>query len=145
MEERYGKVSLMGHTIGNWDEVMVEYQKLEDEGFAEASVALGQLELSNRNKYKALEHFRKAASAGVAEGAWGCAGILGHDYIADVTYTDKEWYSYCMQAALGGCCDAMNELAICTIGRMISSANSIGIKWQHIMDIRRAMIRLLKL
>ena len=111
MEERYGKVSLMGHTIGNWDEVMVEYQKLEDEGFAEASVALGQLELSNRNKYKALEHFRKAASVGVAEGAWGCAGILGHDYIADVTYTDKEWYSYCMQAASGGCCDAMNELA----------------------------------
>ncbi|MDY5999539.1 MAG: hypothetical protein SPJ05_04730 [Candidatus Limisoma sp.] len=75
MEERYGKVSLMGHTIGNWDEVMVEYQKLEDEGFAEASVALGQLELSNRNKYKALEHFRKS---GIGRRRRRCLGVCGN-------------------------------------------------------------------
>lgn len=110
-KERYGKASLEGHKKGNWDEVSVEFQKLEDEGFGEASVALGQLEMSYGNKSKALEHFRKAASAGIAEGAWGCAGIIGHEYYADIEGTDKEWYTYCLQAATGGCCDAMNELA----------------------------------
>ena len=88
---------------------MAEFQKLENEGFYEASIALGQFaQLSD--KAKAFEHFKKAATAGLAEAQWGCAGILGHEYIPDVKGKDKEWYRYCLAASQGGCCDAMNEL-----------------------------------
>ena len=108
-EERYGKYSLQGYQSGYWAEPMAEFQKLENEGFYEASIALGQFaQLSD--KAKAFEHFKKAATAGLAEAQWGCAGILGHEYIPDVKGKDKEWYRYCLAAAQGGCCDAMNEL-----------------------------------
>lgn len=109
LQERYGKASLKGYKTGKWSEAMVEFQKLEDEGFGEASIALGQYAQMN-DKAKALAHFRKAAAKGVAEGAWGCAAIIGHAYQADINGVDKEWYKYCLQAAQGGCCDAMNEL-----------------------------------
>ncbi len=109
LEERYGKASLVGYKTGKWDKAMVEFQKLENEGLAEASIALGQLAQMTDRK-KALEHFRKAAAKGSAEGAWSVAAILGHSYKAEINGKDKEWYKYCLQAAQGGCCDAMNEL-----------------------------------
>ena len=109
LKERYGKASLRAYKTGNWSEAIEEFRKLEDEGLGEASVALGQY-VQISDKSKALAHFRKAAAKGVAEGAWGCAAILNHVYQADINGVDKEWYRYCLQAAQGGCCDAMNEL-----------------------------------
>ena len=108
-EERYGRASLKGYKTGNWSEAIVEFQKLEDEGFGEASIALAQLAQAS-NATKALAHYRKAAEKGLAEAAWGCAANLGHDFIADIKGKDKEWYRYCLQAARGGCSDAMHEL-----------------------------------
>lgn len=108
-EERYGRASLVGYKTQNWSSVLVEFQKLENEGFGEASIALGQFAQIN-DRTRALEHFKKAAAAGIAEGAWGCAAIIGHGYIADITGKDKLWYQYCLNSAQGGCCDAMNEL-----------------------------------
>ena len=109
LKERYGKASLKAYKSGDWSEAVEEFQRLENEGLGEASVALGQYAQMD-DKDKALEHFRKAAAKGVAEGAWGCAAILGHAYQADIEGADQEWYQYCLQAARGGCCDAMNEL-----------------------------------
>ena len=109
LKERYGKVSIKAYKTGDWSEALEEFQRLENEGLGEASVALGQYAQMS-DKSEALSHFRKAAAKGVAEGAWGCAAILGHAFQADVDGADKEWYKYCLQAAQGGCCDAMNEL-----------------------------------
>lgn len=109
MRLAYGKVSLQAYKSCNWDEAMIEIQRLEDEGLGEASIALGQYAQMS-DKPKALAHFRKAAAQGIAEGAWGCAAIIGHAYQADINGADKEWYKYCLQAARGGCADAMNEL-----------------------------------
>lgn len=92
--------------------------------------------MSNKKFYPEKRH--RQASPKVL----GCAGILGHDYIADVTYTDKEWYSYCMQAALGRCCDAMNELA-----NMYNRQNDFlgELYWYQMAAYYGAMIRLQKL
>lgn len=109
-EERYGKASLRAYKTDQWDEAMVEFGRLEYEGLTEASIALGQY-AQITDKERALKHFRKAAAAGDAEGAWSCAAIIGHEYVADITGRDEEWYNYCLQAARGGCADAMNELA----------------------------------
>lgn len=108
-EERYGKYSLLGYKENKWDEASAEFQQLEDEGFYEASIALGQLAQMTDND-KAFAHFKGAAEAGLAEAQWSCAAILGHEYIPEVDGKDKEWYKYCLAAAQGGCCDAMNEL-----------------------------------
>lgn len=109
LQERYGKASLKGYKTRNWQEAMEEFQRLENEGLGEASVALGQLAQTS-DKSKALAHFRKAAAKGVAEGAWGCAAIINHSYLADIYGADKQWYCYCLLAAQRGCSDAMNEL-----------------------------------
>ena len=109
LEERYGKASLSAYKSTDWTAATEEFLKLEEQGLGEASVALGQLAQMD-NKEKALTHFRKAAAKGIAEGAWGYAGLIGHQYIADINGEDKEWYQYCLQAANKGCCDAMNEL-----------------------------------
>ncbi|MBQ2198645.1 MAG: sel1 repeat family protein [Bacteroidales bacterium] len=109
LQERYGKASLKAYQTGEWTEAIKEFKRLEDEGLGEASVALGQYAQMD-DKSKALAHFRKAAAKGVAEGSWGCAAIIGHAYQADIDGADKEWYAYCLRAARGGCCDAMNEL-----------------------------------
>ena len=108
-EERYGKYSLQGYKSSDWTEPLAEFQKLEDEGFYEASIALGQFAQITDND-KAFAHFKKAADAGLAEAQWSCAAILGHEYIPEIDGKDKEWYKYCLAAAKGGCCDAMNEL-----------------------------------
>lgn len=108
-EERYGKYSLQGYKSSDWTEPLAEFQKLEDEGFYEASIALGQFAQIN-DEDKAFAHFKKAADAGLAEAQWSCAAILGHEYIPEIDGKDKEWYKYCLAAAKGGCCDAMNEL-----------------------------------
>lgn len=107
--ERYGKASLIGYQQGDWATATVEFRKLEAEGFGEASIALGQM-AQQTSKTQALVHFRKAAAAGLAEGQWGVAAILGHEYVADVAGKDKEWYEYCLKSAQGGCGDAMHEL-----------------------------------
>lgn len=109
LNEMYGKISQKAYKTGNWRAAKDELLKLEEAGCGEASVALGQLETAN-DQQLALAHFKKAASKGIAEGAWGCAAMLGHDYIADIEGKDKEWYKYCLLAAKSGCCDAMNEL-----------------------------------
>ena len=109
LEERYGKAALTGYQTESWDLATLEFRKLEQEGLAEASVALGQL-AQMENKELALEHFRKAAKKGSAEGAWGFAALKGHNYIADISGEDNDWYQYCLIAAKNGCCDAMNEL-----------------------------------
>lgn len=106
----YGAVSLDAYQEDDWDIAMEEFQKLEDNGFGEASLALGQLNQKEGYPKEALRHFRKAAKAGIAEGAWGCAANIKHEYIADITGADKEWYSYCLAAAKGGCSEAMITL-----------------------------------
>lgn len=109
LEERYGEASLEGYKDGQWVEPLQKIMHLEEEGLAEASVALGQFAQA-KNRERALDHFKKAAKAGLAEGAWGYAAILGHNYYADIYGEDEEWYTYCLKAAKGGCSDAMNEL-----------------------------------
>lgn len=108
-EERYGKLSLKGYQTGVWLPLMAEFQKLEDEGLDEASIALGQF-YGMTDRQKALGHFRKGAAKKNAEAAWSCAAIIGFGYKPDFKGADKEWYMYCKQAALGGCSDAMHEL-----------------------------------
>lgn len=110
LEEEYGKISLLGYKDGRWRELYPKIQELEDRGLAEASIALGQF-TQMTDQDQGLYHFKKAAAAGLAEGAWSCAALLGHEYIADIEGDDAEWYKYCLQAANKGCCDAMNELA----------------------------------
>lgn len=108
-EERYGKASLMVYKTDFSKETIDEFMKLEDEGFTEASIALGQFAQAFDDNV-AFAHFKKAADAGSAEGAWSCAAIIGHSKNPDFWGKDKEWYDFCLKAAKGGCCDAMNEL-----------------------------------
>jgi len=109
LQERYGEASIQGHKKGNWGEVANKYRQLEEEGLGEASIALGQL-VQAHSSSEALYHFRNAAEKGIAEGAWGVAAILGHQYIPDIDGADKEWYHFCLQSARAGCCDAQHEL-----------------------------------
>ena len=109
LEERYGKASFCGYKTKDWGKSIAEFVLLEKESLGEASLALGQYVQANDSQ-AALDHFLKAAKAGIAEGAWGAACILGHEHIAQIKGKDKSWYELCLQAALGGCGDAMNEL-----------------------------------
>lgn len=111
--ERYGYYSYYGFKTDDWETSIKEFQKLEDEGFFEASITLGQMQQSRVSPWHqsiAKSHFEKAANAGIAEGAWGVAALLGHPYDPDIHGADKEWYKYCLQAAKGGNPDAMHEL-----------------------------------
>ena len=109
LEKRYGSISREAYSTGNWNVAKFRFKNLEKEGLIEASIALGQM-AQMTDKMEALEHFRKAAAKGSAEGAWSVAALLGHSYKAEINGKDKEWYKYCLQAAQGGCSDAMNEL-----------------------------------
>ena len=108
LEERYGKASLIGFKAKYWDEAILEFQKLEDAGLGEASIALGQL-FQPVNPFEAMEHFKKAADMGLAEGAWGYAANITK-LVEQKPEGNNIWYQYCLRAANGGCCDAMHEL-----------------------------------
>lgn len=107
--ERYGQETLDALKSHDWRRAKTVFLLQEQECFSEASVALGQLYASNDNA-KSIRHFKIGADRGNAEAAWGAASTIGHDYIPDYAGKDKEWYGLCLQAANGGCGDAMNEL-----------------------------------
>ena len=106
-EEKYGYLSRHGFSTLEWNEQ--EFLDLLNDGFSEASITLAQLAQIN-DEEKALKFFKIGAEAGNAEAAWGAAAILGHGYEPDIEGEDKLWYHYCLQAAQGGCPDAMHEL-----------------------------------
>ena len=104
-----GRASVELFSRDDNQEAIAKFHELEKKGLAEAGITLGQL-YQMKDEAEALKHFRIAADASIAEGAWGAAAILSHEYIPDINGKDAEWYKYCVQAAKGGCPDAMNEL-----------------------------------
>ena len=112
-----GRASVELFSHDDNQEAVAKFIDLETKGLAEAGITLGQL-YQMKDKKEAMKHFRIAADAGIAEGAWGVAALLSHDYIPQINGKDAEWYKYCVQAAKGCCPDAMNEL-----GKMYNRQN----------------------
>jgi len=108
-QEAYGKITLEALRSKDWVSRIPQFENMEKDGFSEASLALGQL-YSGVDDRMALLHFTKGATLGCAECAWGAAALIGHEYLPDINDGDAEWFRYCLQAAKGACCDAMNEL-----------------------------------
>lgn len=108
-EERYGQAILAAYQKQQWKEALATFQQLEDEGFGEASIALGQYEI-DQDLYAAKAHFDNAAAQAIAWGAWCNAQLLAPSIHADLPGVDQEWFGYCMQAAQLGCREAMYTL-----------------------------------
>ena len=86
-----------------------ELEKMESR-FPEAAITLGQY-YQGSDPERAMQHYKIAADAGIAEGQWGYANMIPHSYVPDVSdENDKEWVLYCAAAAEGGCPDAANEM-----------------------------------
>ena len=93
-----GRASVELFSRDDNQEAIAKFHELEKKGLAETGITLGQL-YQMKDETEALKHFRIAADAGIAEGAWGAAAILSHEYIPDINGKDAEWYKYCVQAA----------------------------------------------
>lgn len=91
-------------------QAVFQLELMENSGFAEAAVALGQY-YKDTNAKKATRHFTIAANADNAEGYWGLAILTEHNTTPDPdNEQDQKWISYCRKAAELGCADARNEL-----------------------------------
>ena len=91
-----GRASVELFSHDDNQEAVAKFIDLETKGLAEAGITLGQL-YQMKDKKEAMKHFRIAADAGIAEGAWGVAALLSHDYIPQINGKDAEWYKYCVQ------------------------------------------------
>lgn len=109
-QQQYGQNMLMLLSTRTRTRGYELMQGLEDDGFAEAGIVLGQY-AQQKSPRTAKTHFDIAARVGIAEGYWGAAGCIHHHHTPDLTNrADAQWVECCRQAAMGGCADAMNEL-----------------------------------
>ena len=106
----YGEAMYEWHKNHNDKKLYEVMQTLEDDGFGEASLEIGQYCLAT-DPGKAFEHFFKAAKSGVAYGAWECSKILGKIAKDETSEYYNNWYELLHQAAKGGCCPAMKQLS----------------------------------
>ncbi len=107
-EERCGRAWIQIAGQKEKDKGLAEMRKLGDEGFDEGYLALAMF-TENQNGRMAL--LKKAADTGNTEAKWQYTGFIQHSYAADSgDDKDREWLKYCIDAAEGGCADAMNEL-----------------------------------
>lgn len=110
LQETYGRASWEGVKTQDWTKPTEVFLSLEKKGLSEASVALGQL-FNLTDKFEANVHFHRGATMGNAEAAWGFVGNMGTDFIKmRMDGKFETWYKYCLQAARGGCPDAMHAL-----------------------------------
>ena len=109
-EEKYGKFIMDLQDESTAKQAVFQLELMENSGFAEASVALGQY-YKDTDAKKATRHFTIAANADNAEGYWGLAILTEHNTTPDPENDqDQKWISYCRKAAELGCADARNEL-----------------------------------
>ena len=107
-EEKYGKFIMDLQDESTAKQAVFQLELMENSGFAEAAVALGQY-YKDTDAKKATRHFTIAANADNAEGYWGLAILTEHNTTPDPE-NDQKWISYCRKAAELGCADARNEL-----------------------------------
>ena len=109
-EEKFGKFIMDLQDEDTAKQAVFQLELMENSGFAEAAVALGQY-YKDTNAKKATRHFTIAANADNAEGYWGLAILTEHNTTPDPdNEQDQKWISYCRKAAELGCADARNEL-----------------------------------
>ena len=109
-EEKYGKFIMDLQDESTAKQAVFQLELMENSGFAEAAVALGQY-YKDTDAKKATRHFTIAANADNAEGYWGLAILTEHNTTPDPdNEQDQKWISYCRKAAELGCADARNEL-----------------------------------
>ncbi len=109
-EEKFGKFIMDLQDEDTAKQAVFQLELMENSGFAEAAVALGQY-YKDTNAKKATRHFTIAANADNAEGYWGLAILTEHNNTPDPdNEQDQKWISYCRKAAELGCADARNEL-----------------------------------
>ena len=109
-EEKFGKFIMDLQDEDTAKQAVFQLELMENSGFAEAAVALGQYN-KDTNAKKATRHFTIAANADNAEGYWGLAILTEHNTTPDPdNEQDQKWISYCRKAAELGCADARNEL-----------------------------------
>ena len=109
-EEKYGKFIMDLQDENTAKQAAFQLELMENSGFAEAAVALGQY-YKDTDLKKATRHFTIAANADNAEGYWGLAILTEHNTTPDPdNEQDQKWISYCRKAAELGCADARNEL-----------------------------------
>lgn len=109
-EEKFGKFIMDLQDEVTAKQAVFQLELMENSGFAEAAVALGQY-YKDTDAKKATRHFTIAANADNAEGYWGLAILTEHNTTPDPdNEQDQKWISYCRKAAELGCADARNEL-----------------------------------
>lgn len=109
-EEKYGKFIMDLQDESTAKQAVFQLELMENSGFAEAAVALGQY-YKDTDAKKATRHFTIAANADNAEGYWGLAILTEHNTTPEPeNEQDQKWISYCRKAAELGCADARNEL-----------------------------------
>lgn len=79
---------------------------IEAKGLAEAGVLLGQYYAAKGNIKLAIQHYKVAAEASIAEGYWGLSTFEKHTFQPDMT---SNWVKYVVKAAHLGSADGMNE------------------------------------
>jgi len=108
--KEYGKSMILYSEEATQEQALEMLQKLEDEGFEEAAIALGQY-YAPIDEEKARAHFQIAADAEIPEGYWGLALVSPHQSIPNPkNKQDAAYIEYCKKAAAGANPDARNEL-----------------------------------
>ena len=106
---QYGAAFSLLLDDSTYDKGLSRIIKLEEEGFAEAGVLLGQIFRNDPNE--AVRHFKIAANKNIAEGCWGLQGYVEHNHVPqNGNKNDEYWVSLVKKAAELGCPEAMNEM-----------------------------------
>lgn len=110
-DRKYGQAVLHTMNPETVDKGYEELQELEDYGYPEASVVLGQY-YRNSDISRARKHFEFAAEYEIGEAFWGLAQTIGRSGLLSLeNRRDQRWFRCVWTAAVKASAEAQVELA----------------------------------